>query len=1380
MVRDYFFRAKRAGMGDHFYSEEDFQDARNAVVDLILNDPKYLIEHQVDSFDSFLSSMLPNVIEQFNPIQLNYEWVSEQQLVRLKRESPLFKEDESDERMLKLHDWMESTDLDGNKFLRDDIYAPWVKKELQSRGDDRSRNSTGNSKGKPERRIINIAALQQSKLTSTASSLQQQQQQQQHKEQQDRRATMSLPEILTFEQWCAEHLENKTIRLQKGIHRYDLEICLYFSQIKPPSVIENDGTTKKMHINEARQRSLTYASQVMITLKFRTTERYGPMLQQWKRSDWVVVNDIMWGYVPIMVKSSSCISQQMSHLSPSAYEECPYDIGGYFVINGTEKVIVSQERPADNTIIVVKNNKGSSYLFTCEIKSTPRNKVMTPKTNQVKMCAKTTLSGYNIKISMPHIRDDIPLCVLFKALGYVRDQDIVELILFQIPESEWTPYTQLLWAAFEEASLIETQTQAKLFLCKYVTAMGYNRDAPEKDRRMLYLNDILVNDLLPHLGDDIRVKAMFLGMMTKRLLDVFLRRRAPDNDMRDNYMNKRMDVAGVLCTNLARHGHTLLTKELKLHANREFTWGMWRSSHDFSTIINPCNITKLVKSTTITTGLKYAFSTGNFGLKENSGKHGVAQVLGRLTPNSTISHLRRTNMPLDHRTSKVTGPRHVTSTQYFVKCPAETPEGHLVGASTHLAMTAGITMFTSTTPAINVLDGLTTIGLVELVEPKLAGTSLNNRYVRKTCIFINGNWKYTTSFPSETLVRLKESRRMGHIHIKTSISWNITDNIIMIQTDAGRLTRPLFKVNYRTQQLQFSPEIYRVLKQRSSRGGDETETETETENESSIVTLHHLCTSALSDSQTSLVCLEYIDSHEVENCVIAMKYSDLLGTARATTKFYAKYTHCEIDPALMMGAVASIIPLFNHNQSPRNTYESAMGKQAMAIYALNFLYRMDTVSYVLRNPQRPLIFSRIESYLPGHALPSGVNAIVAIMSGTGYNQEDSVKANLDSIDRGFLVVDVRHCLKSEEKKRITRVKQPEQLMQPPAGTQGMHGKDYTKLLPNGRPIVNEFYGVGDAIIGKVHATTAKTVSSQATYRCCSTIIQPGEEGVVDRVTVSRNCDGYLFIRVRIRSARYPIVGDKVASRHGQKGTIGMTYRQQDMPMTRFGIQPNIIMNPHAIPSRMTVAHVLECFVGKASLSLSRFGDATAFSKLSVPQIGQILQDQGYQSRGDEVLYNGTTGEQMMVDIFFGPTYYQRLKHMVEDKQHARATGPNVILTRQPVEGRRREGGLRIGEMERDCILSHGLSQFLKETYLDRSDNFRIYTCRFCGLIAAVNPSPPKEALACSGMTSVAVCKGCDNYTQFAELRIPYAMKLLIQELESLCIAPRIFTRPYVY
>jgi len=268
---------------------------------------------------------------------------------------------------------------------------------------------------------------------------------------------------------------------------------------------------------------------------------------------------------------------------------------------------------------------------------------------------------------------------------------------------------------------------------------------------------------------------------------------------------------------------------------------------------------------------------------------------------------------------------------------------------------------------------------------------------------------------------------------------------------------------------------------------------------------------------------------------------------------------------------------------------------------------------------------------------------------------------------------------------------------------------------------------------------------------------------VSKVTQSYNGDGYKFVKVRIRTTRKPTIGDKHASRHGQKGTIGVVYDQEDMPFARNGIKPDIIMNPHAVPSRMTIGQVIECLVGKTVTNLGMFGDATAFTKVNIDKIGNILQSLGYERNCDEILYSGRTGEQLKVNIFMGPTYYQRLKHMVDDKIHSRGTGPNVILTRQPVEGRSRDGGLRFGEMERDCILSHGAACFLKETLQDRSDNYRLHICKLCGLVCMVNKE--KE---------ISFCNNCKNKEfSYLEARVPYAFKLFVQELETMGVAPRL-------
>jgi DNA-directed RNA polymerase II subunit RPB2 len=279
------------------------------------------------------------------------------------------------------------------------------------------------------------------------------------------------------------------------------------------------------------------------------------------------------------------------------------------------------------------------------------------------------------------------------------------------------------------------------------------------------------------------------------------------------------------------------------------------------------------------------------------------------------------------------------------------------------------------------------------------------------------------------------------------------------------------------------------------------------------------------------------------------------------------------------------------------------------------------------------------------------------------------------------------------------------------------------------------------------------------------MLRNNETGFIDKVYTNCNADGHRFCKVRIRSERIPKVGDKFSSRHGQKGTVGMVYNEEDMPYTKDGIRPDIIINPHAIPSRMTIAQLMECLLGKLCANVGGYGDATPFSNIDIKDIGKALEKHAkYQRYGNEVLYNGINGKQLNVSLFIGPTYYQRLKHMVEDKVHSRSTGPKVLLTRQPPEGRSRDGGLRFGEMERDCMIAHGTLQFLKERMLDVSDNYKTHICNRCGLITPVNLEE-----------NISKCKKCKNYIDFSEIRIPYACKLLIQELESMSMAPRLIT-----
>jgi DNA-directed RNA polymerase II subunit RPB2 len=434
----------------------------------------------------------------------------------------------------------------------------------------------------------------------------------------------------------------------------------------------------------------------------------------------------------------------------------------------------------------------------------------------------------------------------------------------------------------------------------------------------------------------------------------------------------------------------------------------------------------------------------------------------------------------------------------------------------------------------------------------------------------------------------------------------------------------------------------------------------------------------------------------------------------------------------------------------------AMGKQALGIYTSNFNKRIDTMGNILNYAQKPLVYTRLSKYTHSNELPAGTNAIVAIMTHTGFNQEDSVIINQSALDRGLFTSTYYKSVKDQCTKNHSTGE--EEIFANPMKNNSVSPKpfSYSKLNDEGFVPKNTYVNGSDIIIGKVMPKkTNGTIINQDN----SLALKPNDDGYVDMNYIGTNSEGYKFCNVRIRKNRIPQIGDKLASRSAQKGCIGMVYRHQDMPFTKDGIVPDIIMNPHAIPSRMTMAQLMECIMGKAGCYIGACGDATPFSDCSVESIAKVLELSGMERYGNEIMYNGRTGEQIKTEIFIGPTYYQRLKHMVTDKIHARGSnGPIVMLTRQPSDGRSRGGGLRLGEMERDCLIGHGVSEFLKEKMLDTSDNYRVFICKNCGLTADANPNK-----------NIYKCQHCKTSADIVQVRVPYAFKLLGQELYTMNI-----------
>jgi DNA-directed RNA polymerase II subunit RPB2 len=1351
---------------------------------------------------------------------------------------------------------------------------------------------------------------------------------------------------------------------------------------------------------DARYKSLTYSVTLLadVTQYLETKKiisRQEPVVLKIAET----VKDVQIGYIPLMMRSKYC---NLTLHKGSANKECDYDPGGYFIVNGSEKVVISQDRMVENKPLVFLKKDSSSQSYVVQVNSRAYDTHSLPQSLTIK------LKKDNVMTIRVPILAEVNVFAVFRALGMQSDKDIINCITYDNSDKYMNNIVRdsLSECKNEKGIKITTREEAYDFLINKIKVIQKvsNTDAETRlEQKKLHLNDLLKNSFLPHISGNLKYKAMYLGYMINRLIRVSLGRLPIDD--RDSYLNKRIDLPGDLMFELFRQQWKKMMNECNKLFNSRTT--------DQN---KPYNIIHHIKPNTVEQGLKASLSTGSWIRRK-----GVAQMLQRLTYLQGISLLRRVDAPSgDASSAKLTSPRQLHPSSVGFLCVVQTPEHAKIGLVKHLNLISSITIMDKAIHDMvnNYVSGIEEMKGLDEVDP--------NRLKYMYKVFLNGDWVgIIQGIPDEGKPHspenipaikvyndLKEKKKIGYFNAEmVSIVIDHDEFELKIYCETGRMYRPILRVGY---------------------------------NNEILLRKYHIDNISLNKTHTDKITdwsefvsryndvIEYIDMEEQAYLMIADKVSTVdemqkkmmdsinykftEGTEivnRYNHNYFHRYTHCEFHPSILFGEIVVNIPFMDSNQGPRNIFQYSQGRQAMGIYATNYRDRLD-ISYILYHPQKPVVTTRASKYVFTESLPFGENAIVAIASYTGYNQEDSLIFNLRSVQRGmFRSTSLKKYSSSISKNQNTS--QDDVFTKPdPDKVVGIRHGSYDKLNMQGFAPEETVVHNGDILLAKLKPIQQDSKSnSDKVFKDDSESYKSHAPGTVFKVyTKILNADSYETRRMLVRSERTPTNGDKFCcytpdhevltsngwrsidtistddkvacivdgclvyenptetqeydydgdmyvvksddvdlmvtpnhrmyvgttdnnykieraddcfgkhlfykknienykfngellddqkislaewvdmhtksdyldfpdqiwelnstlckkvlaritdedmtieldtrvadkfqrlclhagyscnviektgsidnvlcrivqnsavqvnngdeqndsfvkysgkvycctvsgdgviyvrrnkipvwcgnSRHGQKGTCGILLKGSDMCHTKHGLTPDIILNPNAIPSRMTIGQLIECLIGKVAILRREEADGTPFEERNIDAIKKQLGELGYRHDCTEYMYNGMTGEMMNVPIFIGPTYYNRLKHMVQDKVHARARGPRTLLTRQAPEGRSRDGGLRVGEMERDAIAAHGLARFLKEKLMDNSDIYATYVCGKCGLFAQRanrrnNKKFPQD-------TDIYFCQPCNNFNDIHKVVIPYAFKLMLHELMSMCIAPRI-------
>ncbi|MGA1793151.1 MAG: DNA-directed RNA polymerase subunit B [Thermoplasmatota archaeon] len=1081
---------------------------------------------------------------------------------------------------------------------------------------------------------------------------------------------------------------------ERGIIRLDvdkldedsIDVKLGRITVGTPIVKEANGATHELTPMEARLRDLTYSAPIFLEV---TIIENGIDREPEK----VKIGDL-----PIMVKSKRCnlhremMSQDRNLTDEQYYKrlqemgEDPLDPGGYFIINGTERSLISLEDLSPNRVLVEWEEKYGTPMAVA--------KVFSQREGFRALTSVELKKDGILMVSVPAAPTQIPLIILMKALGMDADEDIAKAIVSD------ERMNNIIFANLEECSVnyqVNTIEDALNYLEKKF-ATGQAKEFREKK-----VESIIDKSLLPHLGDhrDQRIKkAIYLGRIARSVLELKLGQRDPDD--KDHYANKRISLAGDLMEDLFRVAFTSLMKDLKYQLERTITRK------------RKLRVSSAIRPDVLSQRIIHALATGNWV----GGRDGVSQLLDRTCNMSTISHLRRITSPLT-RSQPHFEARDLHPTQWGRLCPNETPEGQNCGLVKNLAL------------IVDISEGYD--------ERKLESTlfDMGVRRIEKELtdearVYLNGNLIGIHHDPKGLVESVRKRRRQGFLAMpqekshEINVRFNTQINSVIINCDDGRVRRPLFVLD--RGQTKLTDRMKNSLVEGK-------------------ITWEDLVQQGV---------IEWIDAEEEEDLFISVDEEHV----------HPDHTHMEIDPMVILGTCSGLVCYPHHNSSPRITMGAGMAKQSLGLGASNYRIRCDTRAHLLHYPQKPMVQTKTMEFVNFNTRPGGQNFVVAVLSYEGYNMEDALIFNRASIERGLGRSTFIRSYPVEERRYPGG--QEDRIEIPQPDVMGSRTEEAYNNLDEDGIISPEFEVMGkDVLIGRT--SPPRFLEEHTDFltprrrRETSLTVRPREAGYVDTVMITESENGLRLVKVTVRSEKIPEVGDKFASRHGQKGVIGLIANPEDLPFNEDGIVPDLVTNPHAIPSRMTVAHVLEMIGGKVGSMQGRTIDGTAFSGEREEDLRRQLLEVGFKPTGKEIMYDPFTGRRLRVEVFKGVIYYQKLHHMVSGKMHVRSRGPVQILTRQPTEGRSRQGGLRFGEMERDCLIAHGVSMVIKDRLLDESDGTIEYVCGNpkCGNVAMLDK---RGALRCP------VCGETGN---IHPVQTSYAFKLLMDELKSMCVAMRL-------